>query len=86
MKKLNKIDKSSARFVKKKTEMSPIYKVIYGRGDFYNWYLGGSDGKVSDCNARDPGLIPGLGRSPGERNGNPLQYSFLEDSMDGGAW
>ena len=36
--------------------------------------------------ARDPGLIPGLGRSPGRRNGNPLQYSCLENPMDSGAW
>ena len=42
--------------------------------------------KASACNAGDPGLIPGLGRSPGEGNGNPLQYSCLENSMDGGAW
>ena len=46
----------------------------------------GSDGKVSACNAGDQGSIPGLGRSPGEGNGNPLQYSCLENSMDGGAW
>ena len=46
----------------------------------------GSDGKESACNAGDPGLIPGLGRFPGEGNGNPLQYSFLENSMDRGAW
>ena len=37
-------------------------------------------------NVRDPGLIPGLGRSPGEENGYPLQYSCLENSMDRGAW
>ena len=37
-------------------------------------------------NAGDPGSIPGLGRSPGEGNGNPLQYSCLENPMDGGAW
>ena len=43
-------------------------------------------GKVSVCNAGDPGLIPGLGRSPGEGNGSPLQYSCLENPMDGGAW
>ena len=42
--------------------------------------------KESACNARDPDLIPGLGRSPGEGNGNPLQYSCLENSMDRGAW
>ena len=48
--------------------------------------FGGSDGKASACNAEDPGLIPGSGRSPGEGNGNPLQYSCLENSIDGGAW
>ena len=47
---------------------------------------GGSDGKESACNAGDLGLIPGLGRSPGEGNGNPLPYSCLENPMDGGAW
>ena len=41
---------------------------------------------MSDCNAGDLGSIPGLGRSPGEGNGNPLQYSCLENRMDGGAW
>ena len=49
-------------------------------------FPGGSDGKVSACNVEDLGLIPGLGRSPGEGNGNPLQYSCLENSMDEGAW
>ena len=49
-------------------------------------FLGSSDGKASACNAGDPGSIPRLGRSPGEGNGNPLQYSCLENSMDGGAW
>ena len=49
-------------------------------------FLGGSEVKVSASNVGDPGLIPGLGRSPGEGNGNPLQYSCLENSMDGGAW
>ena len=48
-------------------------------------FPGGSDGKASACNVGDPGSIPGLGRSPGEGNGNPLQYSCLENSMDGGA-
>ena len=46
----------------------------------------GSDGKESACNAGDLGLIPGLGRSPGEGNGNPLQDSCLENPMDRGAW
>ena len=49
-------------------------------------FPGGSDGKESACNAEDLGLIPGLGRSPGEGNGNPLQYSCLENSMDRGDW
>ena len=48
-------------------------------------FPGGSDGKVSACNVGDPGSIPGLGRSPREGNGNPLQYSCLENPMDGGA-
>ena len=42
-------------------------------------FICGSDGKSSVCNAGDLGLIPGLGRSPGERNGSPLQYSCLEN-------
>ena len=42
--------------------------------------------KESTCNAGDLGLIPGSGRSPGERNGNPLQYSCLENHMDKEAW
>ena len=46
----------------------------------------GSDSKVSACNAGDLGSIPGLGKFPGEGNGNPLQYSGLENSMDGEAW
>ena len=46
----------------------------------------GSDGKESACNKGDLGLIPGSGRSPGEGNGNPLQYACLENSMDRGAW
>ena len=49
-------------------------------------FSGGSDGKESACNLRDLGLIPGLGRSPGEWNGNPLQQSCLENPMDRGAW
>ena len=46
----------------------------------------GSDGKASVYNAGDPGLIPGLGRSTGEGNGSPLQYSCLENPMDRGSW
>ena len=50
-------------------------------------FPGGSDGKASACNAGDPGSIPGSGRSPGEGNGNPLQFSCLENPLDRrGAW
>ena len=49
-------------------------------------FPGGSDNKESACNAGDPGSIPGSRRSPGEGNGNPLQYSCLENLMDGGTW
>ena len=47
---------------------------------------GGSDDKESACSVQDPGSIPGSGRPSGEGNGNPLQYSVLENSMDRGAW
>ena len=46
----------------------------------------GAEVKASACNVGDLGSIPGLGRSLGEGNGNPLQYSCLENPMDGGAW
>ena len=49
-------------------------------------FPGGSEGKVSACNAGDLGLIPRSGRSPREGNGNPLQYSCLENATDRGAW
>ena len=49
-------------------------------------FLGGSDGKASVYNAGDPGLSPGLGRSPGEGTGNPLQYYCPQNPMDRGAW
>ena len=52
----------------------------------YLGFPGGSDGKSSAYNAGDQGSIPGLGRSSGEGNGNPLQYSCLENPMDRGAW
>ena len=58
-----------------------IAQLKQGRG-----FPGGSDSKQSACNVRDLDLIPGLGRSPGEGNGDPLQYSHLENSMDRGAW
>ena len=49
-------------------------------------FTGGSEAKASACNVGDLGSIPGSGRSTGEGNGNPLQYSYLENPMDGGAW
>ena len=56
------------------------------RNSVYQLYLnnipGGSEGKESACNTGDLGSVPGLGRSPGEGNGYPLQYSCLENSMD----
>ena len=58
--------------------MYKILKIIR----FLLGFPGGSDGKESACNAGDQGLIPGSGRSLGEGNGNPLQYSCLENPMD----
>ena len=58
----------------------------YGMVLTYGGFPGGSDVKVSVYNAGDQGSIPGLGRSPGEGNGNPPQYSCLKNSMDRGAW
>jgi len=52
----------------------------------YKDFPGGSDGKASVYNEGDPGSSPGLGRSPGEGNGNPLQYYCLENPMDREAW
>ena len=65
---------------------------VYGVRKCFNFILlhrgfpGGSDGKESACNTGDLDSIPGWGRSPGEGNGNPLQYSCLKNSMDRGAW
>ena len=63
-----------------------IHVVTDVRISFLLDFPGGSDSKASVYNVRDLGLIPGLGRFPGEGNGNPLQYSCLENPMDGGAW
>ena len=69
-------------FLKKKAIRTKIDDLnIRHRGFPHN-----SVGKESACNAGDLGSIPGLGRSPGEGNGNPLQYSCLENPMDRGAW
>ena len=66
------------------SKMIQIYMQLYIY--IYIGLPGGSEGKASARSAGDLGLIPGLGRSPGEGNGNPLQYSCLENSTDGGAW
>ena len=58
----------------------------WGHKELDTAFPGGSDGKTSAYNAGDLGSIPGSERSPGEGNGNPLQYSCLENPMDGGAW
>ena len=65
-----------------------VFCVVIFDGRFaLSGFPSGSDGKVSICNAGDPGLIPGLGRSPGEGNDSPLQEcSCLENLMDRGAW
>ena len=57
---------------------------VYGLAEWV--FPHSSVGKESACNARDLGLIPGSGRSPGGGHGNPLQYSCLENPMDRGAW
>ena len=63
--------------------MSLLFSVL---SRFVMGFPGGSEGKASASNAGDLGSIPESGRSPGEGNGNPLQYSCLENPMDGGAW
>ena len=67
------------------------FQIFFFKRCFINYFLqksfpGGSDGKASAYNAGDPGSIPGLGRFSGEGNGNPPQYSCLENPKDGGAW
>ena len=63
-----------------------VYFNLFLSFSFFIDFPGGSDGKASAYNAGDPGLIPGSGRTPGEGNGNPLQYSCLENLMDRGPW
>ena len=62
------------------------YKSCVDRHLIFPDFPGGSDGKASVYDAVDPGSIPGLGRSLGEGNGNPLQYYGLENPTDRGAW
>ena len=63
-----------------------ILSVLTKKKGKHEGFPGGSDGKESDCSAADLGSIPGLGGSPGGRNGNPPHCSCLEDPMDRGAW
>ena len=63
-----------------------LANIKYTREEYIVFFPGGSNGKESACNAGDPGLIPGSGRFLGERYGNPFHCSFLENSMDRGAW
>ena len=62
-----------------------VFSIKFLRKILFSVIYGGSNGKESACNAGGPGSIPGLGRSSGVGNGNPLQYSCLENSMDTGA-
>ena len=64
----------------------PMDKTYESVNSDYFHFPGGSDGKASVYNVGDPGSIPGSGRSPGEGNGNPLQYSCLENPKDRRAW
>ena len=66
--------------------MTSLSLSIKSEGESFLDFPGGSDSKESACKEEDLNSIPELGRSPGEGNGNPLQYSFLENPMDGGAW
>ena len=70
---------------KNKLALANLYGLAH-TSNIYMGFPGGSDNEESVCNAGDPRLIPGLGRSPGEGSGNPLQYSCLENSIDSRAW
>ena len=73
--------------------LPPVGSVLFSKGKVANsrtigyhmGFPGDSDRKESTCNVGNPGSIPRLGRSPGEGNGNPLQYSCLENTLDRGA-
>ena len=66
--------------------MSSVIIAVLPLSDCLTDFPGGSDSKVSAYNAGDLGSIPGLGKSSGEGNGNPFEYSCLENPMDGGVW
>ena len=66
--------------------LSGVLSPLISSSILSTYWPGGSDGKASVYNEGDLASIPGLGRSPGEGNGNPLHYSCLENPRDGGAW
>ena len=67
-------------------EAPPGQGRVLSRRPALQGFPGGAEVRASACNVGDLESIPGLGRSPGEGNGNPLQYSCLENPMDGGDW
>ena len=79
-------------FIKKQRILKTNPEIVFERKKnsyiiFLHWgFPGGSESKESAWNSEDPGLIPGWGKSPGGRNGNPLQCSSVENPMDRGAW
>ena len=66
--------------------VTPVSSLANGHGSLVSYFPGGSNSKESACDAGDQGLNPGFASSSGEGNGNPLQYSCLENSMDTEAW
>ena len=66
--------------------LNSVFSLLRAVRHIFRDFSGSSDYEESACNAGDPGLIPGLGRSTGEGNGNPLQYSCLENPLDREAW
>ena len=82
--------KNNAFFIRRYFLKMWVYIYIYTHTHIptpeFLGFPGGSDGKESACNVGNLGSILGLGRSPGGRHGNPLQYSCLENPMDRGAW
>ena len=73
-------------FLMQHTFREKTHRSIFLPPKQYTDFSGGSDCKASAYNAGDLGSVPGSGRSPGEGNGNPLQYSCLENPMNGGTW
>ena len=79
-------DGSFSGYLSKRTEEQACKCISHSLIALSSGFPGGSDGKMSACKVGNLGSVPGSERSPGGGNGNPLQYSRLENSMDGGAW